>query len=521
MLEFVVPEPAAMYRHSLVSKSTNSQGKAKPKPPMIGGAILDRPSQIFESNYGPLLSLYGGVQFTDAPPLPFVTVSKAFAISQEETKDKTAVCKTDTIEVPKDYVATWADVVPVACHTENADIKDWFIQIGVGHDGATWKETSWEHSSFSLDSITTPVPVSVYVYRRSSALAHVTVTCRRTDSSFAKWQISVFQAVMEAYKRELDKYEGSEVAKGIQIQGQAPDANREIERTELKRWCIEFLRRQQTNFGSMQEPTSAFPYIQFDRAFAEGGIAQFFKQAFEWEQLTYLFYPYMWAKQQRWVDMVAQNDADPLFKRFLAAGFARCVAPVRPGYEKALMYFLKTGEIWEGGEPPTINDPLYVSIVDSLKELDHAPDEGVPEGDPWEVKLPTSLVMLDDKPELPDWTNELQKPQSNCPYYEPSEDTCDGEHYNLKLWPKDGFAIYREYRLLGYDMPDTGNPIADMATAGGKLLIQSFQRRIKQIKAALKVTPTGVNDACTLVALTFARELRINGQWPGTWGPIS
>ena len=160
-------------------------------------------------------------------------------------------------------------------------------------------------------------------------------------------------------------------------------------------------------------------------------------------------------------------------------------------------------------------------IVDSLKELDKAPDEGVPEGEPWEVKLPTSLVMLDDKPDLPDWSNELQKPHSGCPNYEPSEDACDGEHYNLKLWPKDGFGIHKEYRLLGYGMPDTGNPIADMATAGGKLLIQSFQRRIKQIKVDLKVTPTGVNDACTLVALTYARELRINGQWPGTWGPIS
>jgi hypothetical protein len=523
MLEFVVPEPAAMYRYSLTSKNSIAQGKAKPLPPKINGMPLSSPAQITATNYGPLLSLYPGTQSVDAPPERIKVVSKSVLLKESESANVTTADATAVeIDLTDDYFAKTATTHP-GFWSREGNHTDWKVMVFVGNNRSSYTNGNTTAQTLYLASIRGKIPVSLRTFKLKSALFHVTVTGELIPAKFTAWQHAVYQAVMDAYKRALDNYEGSEIAKGIQIQGQAPDANRDIERTELKRWCIEFLRRQQTNFGSMQEPSSMFPYIQFDRAFAEGGIAQFFEQAFEWEQLTYLFYPYMWAKQQGWVDMVAQNDPDPLFKRFLAAGFARCVAPVRPGYEKALMYFLKTGEIWEGGEPPVIEDPsgLYVSIVDSLKELDKAPDEGVAEGDPWEVKLPTSLVMLDDKPELPDWSSELQKPQSGVPNYEPSADACDGEHYNLKLWPKDGFAIHREYRLLGYDMPDTGNPIADMAAAGGKVLIQSFQRRIKQIKVDLKVTPTAVNDACTLVALTYARELRINGQWPGTWGPIS
>jgi hypothetical protein len=55
------------------------------------------------------------------------------------------------------------------------------------------------------------------------------------------------------------------------------------------------------------------------------------------------------------------------FSSFLAAGSARVVAPVRPGFELALDHFLQTGQIWNRGALPAIGQELYVPIIDELR----------------------------------------------------------------------------------------------------------------------------------------------------------
>jgi hypothetical protein len=50
---------------------------------------------------------------------------------------------------------------------------------------------------------------------------------------------------------------------------------------------------------------------------------------------------------------------------------------------------MSTGRIWNGGEVPVIGDPLYLSIVDELKQT-----LGEPQGKPWITRLPTSLNIL-------------------------------------------------------------------------------------------------------------------------------
>lgn len=500
MLEFILPEPAAMYRYSHSDNHSSAPVQAKPLPPTINGQPLNAPDQITQYNYGALLNLYGSIGSVDPPPESRIVLSKAYVQAGEKAESH------GDISVPEGYEATSAIVyqfegVFAGRHTRGA-------QVGFGDKVAKLDGTRPKYQT--LNRITEVVPVSILSFGYKQISFHVTVICSRQTSKYQAWQHSVFDAVMEAYSRKMDQYEGTEVSKGIQIQGQAPDANREIEKNELKRMCIEFLRRKMTNFGSMIEPLSGLPYMDFSKAFEEGAVAQFFEQAFEWEQITYLFYPYMWAKRSRWANMLTQTDADPLFRRFLAAGSARVVAPVRPGYEKALMYFLKTGKIWdESGEIPTIEDPLYESIVNALKEQEDAPDEGLPEGAPWEVKLPTSLVMLDDDAGLPDWSDAID------PDYIPSDEDCFGEHYNKKLWADDGVAIHREYLLLGYKMPSTGNPLADMASPKGRQLIRAFQARIKKLIPNLSVVETEENDVCTLVALTHAHRRRTVGAWPG------
>jgi hypothetical protein len=132
------------------------------------------------------------------------------------------------------------------------------------------------------------------------------------------------------------------------------------------------------------------PYYTTDaQAVADGERAKFMEQCFEWELLTYTLYPYYWANQGRWRSLYQLSDTDPQLLAFLQSGMARVLVSVRPGYEQAAMYFLRTGQIWNGGEQPGINSLIYLAIVDELKQ-----PVGVRVGKPWEIRVPTTLTVL-------------------------------------------------------------------------------------------------------------------------------
>ena len=74
----------------------------------------------------------------------------------------------------------------------------------------------------------------------------------------------------------------------------------------------------------------------------------------------------------------------------MQAGMARVIVTVKPGFEDAVMHYMKFGQIWNGGQMPVIGDPLYLSIVDELREQEYTVEET------WETIVPTNLVALQD-----------------------------------------------------------------------------------------------------------------------------
>ncbi|MBL0125866.1 MAG: hypothetical protein IPP83_00080 [Flavobacteriales bacterium] len=178
--------------------------------------------------------------------------------------------------------------------------------------------------------------------------------------------------------------------------------------------CIEFISGQRfESFDAMRNNVAPFGYPEFSftEATAEGKYIQFFEQAFEWDQMTYLFYPYFWARKKEWVNILHRDENDPLFMNFLQAGAARVLVPVRNNYVKAVLHYLNTGgEIWNGEDVPAPDDPLYVSIIDEIMEADGYFEGGEIEGEPWLSKVPTSLVYLthgDTPNDLPDYSADL------------------------------------------------------------------------------------------------------------------
>ena len=188
--------------------------------------------------------------------------------------------------------------------------------------------------------------------------------------------------------------------------GAPPSHNVKLVKSELKKHCISIITRQRyEKSNGMKDQDPDPPIFDFPEAAEHGSHTRFFEQAFEWDQIQYVFYPYFWARKGKWVSMVMRNETDPQFLEFLQAGSARVVVPVRPGFERAITHYLECGVIWDGNdEPPPIDDPLYVPIISEIERRTGASQGEIRVGEPWETRIPTPLVILRDRDErLPRW----------------------------------------------------------------------------------------------------------------------
>ncbi len=162
---------------------------------------------------------------------------------------------------------------------------------------------------------------------------------------------------------------------------------REIEKTVLKKNCLDYL----LGPGKIGKN-----HLSIDRKSVDRGsemdtytsTAQFFEQAFEWNIMSYQFFPFFWGDQKRWGDLYTTDSNDTLFNAFLKSGMARVFLTVRPGFEAAINLYMATGVIWQGGEAPQIDDPEFISIVEDLRNTESVVEET------WTSRVPTSLTVI-------------------------------------------------------------------------------------------------------------------------------
>ncbi len=178
---------------------------------------------------------------------------------------------------------------------------------------------------------------------------------------------------MKILKEEYEEaISGDELFGSIDIQGKNPIENQKIILNELKRQVITQLTGQTYDgFDAMRENVGEYGYPQqdVDEAWSEGQYVRFVEQAFEWENLQYLFYPYYWGKKKGWPINSQLEDTDPLFKDFLQAGSCRLNVAVRPGFEASVNTFLSTGKLpWDSNEGATVIECL---------DLDNEEEEAV------------------------------------------------------------------------------------------------------------------------------------------------
>jgi hypothetical protein len=430
MFDFMVPEPASYLWHLEQSPATDL---ALPAPPPQLATYVHSAYDITPYNYRSLAAVFAA-KGIESPPATFKTAVAAVKHGEdtgdEEGRPRSVMEK--EIPVPDGYRPVSAIVRPMAL-TDNSLT----LGITLGSASTVWRPsgTAITHVGSGNDlgaaSLSMYISAASYPYDpQSKLLLHVlsyeshtysvvaSVVFQRTDEAYVAWQIKVYDALVAAQQEQQLNYDqkvedlkaraASEAANAAATFGQAPSQNLKTLTTELKKHCLSIL-TQQWYDGFDATIDADPPYFDFDKAAEQGAFIRFFEQAYEWDQLQYVCYPYFWARRQTWSDRFRREDIDPVFLEFLQSGAARVVVPVRTGFEAAVIHYLETGEIWNGaGDPPPINSPLYVSIVEEIKERTGAPQGEIPVGESWETAVPTSLVILRREDDLPQWA--LQDP---------------------------------------------------------------------------------------------------------------
>lgn len=399
LFDLVVPEPAAFLIATAGSAAGTEATVPRPEP------LTETVNDITEQNYARVASRYR-VTGLEAPPWPQVVVSKAF---KGETTDQPGA-KSDSAElvIPQGYEArkaTWGSVHQPLPPPGGSVFGELRVVVGDTHLPA---------SSPSATDLKTPAAGSISVAVGANEIrtfaVNVEVVCSRTDEALTKWKIKVYDAIVTAYSKLKADYDRAlaeaEVADTNPVQGRNPLENHRMEIDELKKFCLSLIAGQQFDgYGAIElDPGTGLPQVNVQAATAQGPVIRFFEQAFEWEQIQYVLYPYFWGKKSGWQARVLSSDPDSNFAEFVRAGAARVVVPVRPGFTDYVLYFLQWGKVWNDGPVPPVNDPAYVPIAKEIRASEQQPGaEVMVPGGTWDVVVPTTLVRLRESDALPEW----------------------------------------------------------------------------------------------------------------------
>ena len=415
MYDFMIPEPAS-YLHYLRNQPDSELELPDPPPRFM----LTSHTEINETNYGSEAAKYGATEI-ETPPDPYVLTSTAIQNQGDGEGGTPRIAKTEKLTIPKGYGPERFEYAAQATTDDDMSLT---VLIG----------SRFSHIARSVGSSFPPFPIQValspgsFRYPESTQLAvgvfgresrnfivDITIFCKRRPEAYEQWQLKTFQKIQQAYERRVLEYEeklaairaeqalAQAAAEEERSFGAPPSLNRITERNELKKHAISIVTGSRYEFINAVMD-GAPPIFDFDEAREEGSLIRFFEQVFEWEQMQYVFYPYFWSRTDTWEDRFTTDNPDPQFREFLKAGAARVVISVRPGFETALQHYLDTGKLWDGqGEPPQITSPLYVSIVDEIKERTGAPQGEILVGEPWDIRVPTNLLYVRANDDLPAW----------------------------------------------------------------------------------------------------------------------
>jgi hypothetical protein len=424
LLEFQVPQPAAWWRWLIAGKSNRGLLTSEPTALTVDGTAGGRAltaSDVTAATYLELGARYSTLGLTPPPENRVVAValkrdSPDDPGTLKDSKDKEAIrfAIDTTLAVPVGYQATSWTAFVHSWHNYRFANGGGSIRMSVGSgDGAVASDSSGgsfdKPLSGTVGSVSTgTVPVAIMSDAVYGWSIDVLVTCAPLPETVTAWSIAAYEKIAASFfalqRQHREELAARAVAGGIE--GSSPARNLEVVRTEVKRLVVEMLTGSRFTGRPAIDPAQpkavppTGPHVQLGTSATVATEIQFLEQAFEWENLSYVLYPYFWAGEADWPDLADQDGPDAAFDRFLRAGSARVVLPARPRFAEQVQTYVELGALWGGGPVPAPDDEDYLSVADEIKAQQLAPDDGE-KGEAWEVRLPTTLVWLENKAGLP------------------------------------------------------------------------------------------------------------------------
>lgn len=400
--EFMVPEPAAFHKtwQEFKKNDTGTETLEKPVDPRNVNASnpLTDHTKVLESTYAYWAAIYNA----EVDPVPQLEYNIGKSLSGSYVGSLSEVeffSLKDEIKIPEGYQAINGKVSVTA--TQDYDNHNVAILTNIGDQRYTVISGGFRNETSSELSFGTPyrdtVPVSVTFSNFFTGTANFSVKVRRGQDLYQKWQIETFNAIISAYEAKLKEYNEKVAAiKAEQTEKEKvnPMFYEQIVNTILRKNCIAYLIKND-NLGQsgLIINRNALPNIRVESENVQlkqyANLVKFMEQAFEWDLMSYNFYPFYWGEKTNWKKMYNSTDIDnPLFRAFLESGMARIMVTVRPGFEEVVNWFMATRQVWNGGQVPTLDDPLFKDLIQELQEPNGVVEET------WESRVPTALTIL-------------------------------------------------------------------------------------------------------------------------------
>jgi len=401
MFEFAIPQPAKL--HTLAAASVKKIIEKPIDPRTADKFTLQDFSKISDDT----VRFWSGFYNVDLELMKQkINLSLPISFSANEDGNGTSELEEVAqgkfeIEIPEGYSTTPYAKIEAAIITKDGvdpGIATYITVGNVRHDMVFSNSTDFRNK-FSkeittLKSYQDKIGVSFSSLGFHTGNINIDVECELNNHG----KLMIFNSIIAAYEDALADYNdkiAQEDAKANNIKDGNPMFYRQIEQEVLKHNSIAYLVDDSASKNKVLGKTlySGTSVSGFEVARTGlddyASLAKFMEQAFEWDIMSYNYYPYYWGKREDWDDMYQQENIDPLFRSFLRSGMARVIVTVRPGFEDAVQFYMATGRLWNGGEVPVIGDPMYLSIVDEMKDI-----KGEAQGKPWITRLPTSLTIL-------------------------------------------------------------------------------------------------------------------------------
>jgi hypothetical protein len=475
MYEFMIPEPASFHNAVMDAKKVSAEVEILEKPidPRTAGVL---PMKTFSDVKEETYSHWAAVYNAEVTPMPSgtITVGKGFNMKGDNTEYESASGNGE-IKIPDGYITVRGKLNFSAAEPDTQyDRKAFFVSLGDHSEKSTNRlnnKLDITSSMFNVGSYRESIPVSFMMQDYFEGKINATVECILTDEAREQWQLDTFNAIITAYEARLAEYNDKVTnAKTAQKERAKtnPMFNRQVENIVLRKNCIEYLIGQAA-LGKTSLLQGSVPRdirAKYDDPALESYSAKvkFFEQAFEWDLMSYYFYPFYWAEKSKWVDMYQIDEMDDAtFKAFLESGMARVIVTVKPGFEEAVNWYMATGQVWNGGQVPTMSDELFMSIVDELREQTGEVEET------WESRVPTSLTVIQ--------AGNIGLNVQGLP--------CDEECDDYKLFESDGNQI-----LNPDGTPKSSNPLVqqpeDVLLGNVTENLDTVTESIEEIKADIE-----------------------------------